>query len=159
QVIGSTAFGFIIAMVTVIVETMDPQATAKNAKMEVVREYMGVRRLPKGLQVRMRKHFDHVYRNTSVFRQTPILRDLPYTLRVKLVLDTHQELLHTLSFFEDLDVPVVTEIVYRLKPMQVKRKEYVGKAGDVLDDVFFVVKGRVEARLSKPGKQVDVPCH
>lgn len=25
QVIGSTAFGFIIAMVTVIVETMDPQ--------------------------------------------------------------------------------------------------------------------------------------
>lgn len=54
--------------------------------------------------------------------KTPILRDLPYTLRVKLVLDTHQELLHTLSFFEDLDVPVVTEIVYRLKPMQVKRK-------------------------------------
>lgn len=45
------------------------QATAKNAKMEEVREYMGVRKLPKGLQLRMRKHFDHVYRSTSVFRQ------------------------------------------------------------------------------------------
>lgn len=45
------------------------QATAKNAKMEEVREYMGVRKLPKGLQLRTRKHFDHVYRNTSVFRQ------------------------------------------------------------------------------------------
>lgn len=45
------------------------QATAKNAKMEEVREYMGVRKLSKGLQLRMRKHFDHVYRNTSVFRQ------------------------------------------------------------------------------------------
>lgn len=33
-------------------------------------------------------------------------------------------------------------------------QEYVGKAGDVLDDVFFVVKGRVEARITKPGKQV-----
>lgn len=30
----------------------------------------------------------------------------------------------------------------------------MGKAGDVLDDVFFVVKGKVEARVSKPGKQV-----
>lgn len=37
--------------------------------MEEVREYMGVRKLSKGLQLRMRKHFDHVYRNTSVFRQ------------------------------------------------------------------------------------------
>lgn len=36
----------------------------------------------------------------------------------------------------------------------VEPQEYIGKAGDVLDDVFFVVKGRVEARLSKPGKQV-----
>ena len=36
-------------------------------------------------------------------------------------------------------------------------QEYVGKAGDVLDDVFFVVKGKVEARISKPGKQVGSP--
>lgn len=33
-------------------------------------------------------------------------------------------------------------------------QEYVGKAGDVLDNVFFVVTGRIEARVSKPGKQV-----
>lgn len=51
------------------------QATAKNAKMEEVREYMGVRKLPKALQLRMRKHFDHVYRNTSVFRQASGDRD------------------------------------------------------------------------------------
>ncbi|CAM9734706.1 unnamed protein product [Ectocarpus fasciculatus] len=155
MVIGSTAFGFIIAMVTVIVETMDPQATAKNAKMEEVREYMGVRKLPKGLQLRMRKHFDHVYRNTS----TPILRDLPHTVRMKLVFDTHQHLLRTLIFFEDFQASVITEMVYRLKPMQLKRKEYVGKAGDVLDNVFFVVTGRIEARVSKPGKQVLVALH
>eukprot|EP00752_Nemacystus_decipiens_P018412 g16511.t1 len=159
MVIGSTAFGFIIAMVTVIVETIDPQATAKNAKMEEVREYMGVRKLPKALQLRMRKHFDHVYRNTSVFRQTPILRDLPQTIRMKLVFDTHQSLLRTLTFFEDFEVPVITEIVYRLKPMQLKRKEYAGKAGDVLDNVFFVVSGIVEARLTKPGKQILVALH
>eukprot|EP00903_Cladosiphon_okamuranus_P016337 g15066.t1 len=149
MVIGSTAFGFIIAMVTVIVETMDPQATAKNAKMEEVREYMGVRKLPKALQLRMRKHFDH----------TTILRDLPHTVRMKLVFDTHQTLLRTLVFFEDFEVPAITEIVYRLKPMQLRRKEYAGKAGDVLDNVFFVVSGIVEARLTKPGKQILVALH
>lgn len=45
------------------------QATAKNAKMEEVREYMGVRKLTKNLQLRMRKHFDHVYQKTSVFKE------------------------------------------------------------------------------------------
>ncbi len=33
-------------------------------------------------------------------------------------------------------------------------QEYVGKAGDVLDNVFFVLSGIVEARMMKPGKQV-----
>lgn len=45
--------------------------------MEEVREYMGVRKLSKSLQLRMRKHFDHVYRNTSVFRQA---NEAPYAL-------------------------------------------------------------------------------
>ena len=54
--------------------------------------------------------------------QTPILRDLPNTIRMKLVLDTHQTLLRRLAFFEDFEVPAITEIVYRLKPMQLKRK-------------------------------------
>lgn len=45
------------------------QATAKNAKMDEVREYMGMRKLPKSLQLKMRKHFDHVYSNMSVFRE------------------------------------------------------------------------------------------
>lgn len=33
-------------------------------------------------------------------------------------------------------------------------QECLGKAGDVLDDVFFVLKGRVEGHLPKPGKKV-----
>lgn len=41
---------------------------------------------------------------------------------MKLVFDTHQSLLRTLTFFEDFEVPAITEIVYRLKPMQLKRK-------------------------------------
>ena len=41
---------------------------------------------------------------------------------MKLVFDTHRVLLRTLTFFDDFDVPVITEIVYRLKPMQLKRK-------------------------------------
>lgn len=33
-------------------------------------------------------------------------------------------------------------------------QEYLGKTGDILEEIFFVVKGRIEARHSKPGKQV-----
>lgn len=54
--------------------------------------------------------------------QVPILRDLPHALRVKLACDTHMNLMRKLSFFEGLDVAVITEVVYRLKPMQMKRK-------------------------------------
>lgn len=36
--IGSTAFGFIIAMVTVIVETMDPQVTSRLSSLQLTPE-------------------------------------------------------------------------------------------------------------------------
>lgn len=50
------------------------QATAKSAKMGEVREYMAVRKLPKMLQLRIRKHFEYVYGNMSVFREVSMNR-------------------------------------------------------------------------------------
>lgn len=58
----------------------------------------------------------------SGFCQLPILRDLPHALRVKLAYDTHGRLLNTLTMFQGLDVAVIMEMVYRLKPMQIRRK-------------------------------------
>ncbi|CAM9240513.1 unnamed protein product [Choristocarpus tenellus] len=159
EVIGATAFGFIIAMVTVIVETMDPQATAKNGKMDEIREYIVTRGLSKSLQLLIRKHFDYFYGRTSVFEEVPILRDLPYTLRMGLAQRTHGQLVNTLHFFNGFDIQVITEVVYRLKPMQMLSKEYLGKTGDVLDESFFVVEGRVEARRVMKGNQVIAALH
>lgn len=43
-------------------------------------------------------------------------------LRMKLAYDTHEVLMLKLTFFQGLDVAIITEMVYRLKPMQIKRK-------------------------------------
>ncbi|CAN0333207.1 unnamed protein product, partial [Discosporangium mesarthrocarpum] len=72
EVIGATAFGFIIATVTVIVETMDPKATAKNERMDEVREYIVERKLSKSLQLRVRHHFNFLYKRMSVFKEVRV---------------------------------------------------------------------------------------
>lgn len=156
EVIGATAFGFIIAMVTVIVETMDPQATAKAEKMDEIREYMAERQLPKELQRKIRRHFDYQYSSLSVFKEVPILQDLPHSLRIKLAYETHKETIRTLHIFSSLDVLTITEVVHRLKPMSTVAGEIIMRANDVLEECFFVAKGNVEGSISGKAAEGNV---
>jgi len=145
EVIGATAFGFIIAMVAVIVESMDPQATAKRAKIDEIREYMSERRLPKSLQRQIKRHFDYLYSKVSVFREVAILRDLPMTLRIQIMNECFRELVHQLRLFEGHDVIFVTDLVFRLKPMRLDYLSQIGHTDHIAEEVYIVVKGRMQA--------------
>jgi CRP-like cAMP-binding protein len=149
EVVGATAFGFIIAMVTVIVETLDPTATAKSNKMDEIREYMAERELSLEMQNAVRHHFTQFYSHVSVFSEAPILRDLPHTLRYKVAYYSRTEAVQCLRVVDCLDVSAVTELVYRLKPMTAVCNDILLRQGDPVEECFFIIDGKVEG--SCPG--------
>eukprot|EP00953_Heterococcus_sp_UTEX-ZZ885_P030681 16194-Heterococcus_DN1.PRE.6 len=149
EVVGATAFGFIIAMVTVIVETLDPTATAKSNKMDEIREYMAERELNLETQTAVRHHFTQYYSHVSVFSEAPILRDLPHTLRYKVAYYSRTEAVQSLRVVDCLDVSAVTELVYRLKPMTAVCDDTLLRQGDAVEECFFIIDGKVEG--SCPG--------
>jgi Ion transport protein len=149
EVVGATAFGFIIAMVTVIVETLDPTATAKSNKMDEICEYMAERELNLETQTAVRHHFTQYYSHVSVFSEAPILRDLPHTLRYKVAYYSRTEAVQCLRVVDCLDVSAVTELVYRLKPMTAVCDDTLLRQGDAVEECFFIIDGKVEG--SCPG--------
>ena len=94
QLVGATAFGFIIVKVTEVVDTVDPHATITREKMDEIREYMRERQLPLSLQRKIRGHFLYFYSVVSVFREMRILQELPYSQRVQILTEAHQQLLN-----------------------------------------------------------------
>eukprot|EP00639_Heterosigma_akashiwo_P021764 CAMPEP_0206417272 /NCGR_PEP_ID=MMETSP0294-20121207/37239_1 /ASSEMBLY_ACC=CAM_ASM_000327 /TAXON_ID=39354 /ORGANISM="Heterosigma akashiwo, Strain CCMP2393" /LENGTH=530 /DNA_ID=CAMNT_0053880077 /DNA_START=401 /DNA_END=1990 /DNA_ORIENTATION=- len=134
EVVGATAFGFIIATVAVIVEAMDPAATAKRARLDEVREYLAERRLPRELQRRVR-----------VFQEAALLRGLPAALRARLMREGFRELVRQLRFFDGLGVLLTTDLVFRLKPMRMDFKAHLGNLNAVSEEVYIVLKGKIHA--------------
>jgi Ion transport protein len=156
EVVGATAFGFIIAMVTVIVETLDPTATAKSNKMDEIREYMAERELNLETQTAVRQHFTQYYSHVSVFSEAPILRDLPHTLRYKVAYYSRTEAVQCLRVVDCLDVSAVTELVYRLKPMTAVCDDTLLRQGDAVEECFFIIGGKIEG--SCPGVIKNSPA-
>jgi len=149
EVVGATAFGFIIATVAVIVEQMDPQATAKRARIDEIREYMTERHLQKSLQRKIKKHFEYYYSKVSVFQEVGILRDMPMTLRIKLMNESFRDLVRQLRFFDNFNILLVTDLVFRLKPMRLEFDGHLGDSGAISEEVYIVVKGKIQAFVSK----------
>ena len=76
QVIGAVAFGFIIATVTIIIETMDPEASAKRRRKDELLDYLNERGYSKDLQKRARKHFHYFQAKTSAFSEMHIVSEV-----------------------------------------------------------------------------------
>ena len=76
QVIGAVAFGFIIATVTIIIETMDPEASAKRRKKDELLDYLNERGYSRDLQKRARKHFHYFQAKTSAFAEMHVVAEV-----------------------------------------------------------------------------------
>ena len=76
QLIGALSFGFIIATVTVIIETVDPVATAKREILEEIMRYAHERQLNTRLQRRIRRHLNYSFAARSVLKEKIVLDNL-----------------------------------------------------------------------------------
>jgi CRP-like cAMP-binding protein len=144
QVIGAIAFGFIIANVTSIVETFDPFETTKKRRLDEVREFAIDRGMSRALQRQVHQHLSYFYNKCSVFEERRLLEELPSMLRCRLVHAAHREYVSSLRFLERHDIVFVCDIACYLKPMLLPFKERIGYDGDVSEEMFFVVKGKVQ---------------
>jgi len=145
QVVGAMAFGLIIATVGIIVETLDPEVTARKRKMDELKSFLVERRITKQLQRQVKEHYEYYYTRLSVFPEQSLFADLPNSLLIKLVYEVRKEELSVIKLFNRLETMCVVEIVNKLKPFQLNYMQTLGGFGAVSREMYFVVKGKVEA--------------
>ncbi len=145
QVVGAVAFGFIIATVTIIIETMDPEAVAKKAKRDELRDYLNERGYSRDLQKRAKKHFNYFQAKTSAFKEANIVYELSHTLKEVILFESRNTTIPNIRMFRyGVSDQFITECVLRLKPMLMSYHMSFGKSGDIAEEVYFVTKGKVE---------------
>ena len=152
QLIGAICFGFIIATVSVILETFDPCGTAKRERLEEMMRYAHEKQLTLDLQRRMRRHVNYTFTLVTVFKEKSVMQFLPDHVRWKLIFFTRHRAFHALTISRKLDVRLVMTLAQALRPAQVSANDIVAYHNDVAEDCYFVIKGtflatRVERRM------------
>mmetsp|Transcript_4855 Transcript_4855/g.10619 ORF Transcript_4855/g.10619 Transcript_4855/m.10619 type:complete len:1243 (+) Transcript_4855:157-3885(+) len=141
QLVGAICFGFIIATVSVILETFDPCGTAKRERLEEMMRYAHEKQLTVDLQRRMRRHVNYTFTLITVFKEKSVMQFLPDHVRWKLIFFTRHRAFHSLTISRKLDVRLVMTLAQALRPAQAAANDVIVYHNDVAEDCYFVLKG------------------
>ena len=98
---GATVFGYIIGSTTSLVANSDAASAQLQERLNTLNEYMKDRRLPRELQVGIRKYFKYLWSRRTVFSaEEDILKDLSTPLRTKLLRFMHRDVLDQVPLFD-----------------------------------------------------------
>lgn len=145
--VGSITFGFIVATVSESVKKFDPRETARQLKMEEIRQYLQKKDLSKHLKLSIWKHFDYYYTKFSSFPEEMILDSMPIMLQ-QLVLEKTRGDLSNYKLFHKEDYGTLSLVLPYLKPTYLELNEVILKEGQYCVDMFFVAHGCLHSTIN-----------
>jgi len=148
QLLGATAFGFILSAVTTLLDSANPRDTEHAKRMADLKEWLSGRRIPKPLRKSIREHFNYALSKKSIFNEAEMLGNAPAHIRNMVVTQAYGR---WMTMFETClpreEMSLWAELVVLCKPFVVNSEELVLEPGEISLDFYFVVNGRLEIRI------------
>jgi len=155
---------------------MSPEKRIRKSKMEDISEYSKVserraatqqktitklppplnvraaqwRNLPISLHRKVRKHFEYVYTQKSVFNELGVLRQLPVAMRVQLTLEIHSHKVEKLQMLlKGMNLNFVAEVILLLRPFFLNIGGTMGVHNVVPDQVSELIVCCLTTKLNQ----------
>ena len=109
------------------------------AKLDAVKTYMSLRRVPVRLQDRVIRWFDFLWTNHKSTDDNQILNLLPYKLRAEIAIHVHLDTLKRVEIFQNTEAGFLNELVLRLKPVLYSPGDFICRKGNNLTYMRFYV--------------------
>ena len=148
QFVGTCSLGYIMGEVTAILTQEDKSAEMIREKIDAINAYMRFRKLPVALQARIRNHYSHMWKRTTVWDEPQILEELPRTLRAEVLESINTARLQGITFIYDLGNvgdEATAQLSLRLTPQLAHRHEPVVRENHFGNDLYIMSSGRGDA--------------
>lgn len=142
--LGALVFGYVIGEIGTLVAHVDRQASLVEDRLDIVKQYLRWRQIPKDLSLRIRRYYEHFYEQRSVNDEQSILTDLNPTLHGELVTHILQRTLGRLPLFKRLSIDFQIAAFPLLKPLTIAPDEVVFKKGSASKDLLFLLEGEID---------------
>ena len=140
MVIGVISFSFATGTLSSILSNLDSTNAKLKGKLALLLDIKEEYHLPQTLydDLRSALKFDH---QRNIDETISFVEELPPKLRIELAFRIHNKILSGIEFFKDKPKDFIAFVGRKLRPIRVKRGQYLYKSGDPLLEVYFLSKG------------------
>ncbi len=144
QLMGVGLYGYVIANITAIVTKGDPAKVEYQNNIERLSALINYRRLPKKLHIKLRDYYTYLWKKRMGFNEISFLENLPEGLQKEVAIHLKKEVVEKIPIFKNTEKSFVKEVAMHLKPMIATPGDFIFKKNDHAEELFFVVKGKLE---------------
>ncbi|KAH9634114.1 hypothetical protein HF086_001316 [Spodoptera exigua] len=132
---------------------MGPRMYKVLAKLDGVKTYMRMRRVPTHLQVKVIKWFDYLWLTQKCSDEEKAVSCLPDKLKAEIAINVHLDTLKRVEIFQNTEAGFLCELVLRLRPVLFSPGDYICRKGEVGKEMYIVNRGKLQV-VGDNGKTV-----
>ncbi|KAL0123351.1 hypothetical protein PUN28_005706 [Cardiocondyla obscurior] len=150
---GLLLFATVLGHVANIVTSVSAARKEFQAKLDGVKTYMRMRRVPNHLQVKVIKWFDYLWLTQKCSDEEKAVSCLPDKLKAEIAINVHLDTLKRVEIFQNTEAGFLCELVLRLRPVLFSPGDYICRKGEVGKEMYIVNRGRLQV-VADNGKTV-----
>ncbi|OMJ83599.1 hypothetical protein SteCoe_15451 [Stentor coeruleus] len=151
-------YSFIISSLASILSSLENKQTALMNKLSAIDEFSKEGNITKDLKLKIRKYF----KSNAEFEgfrwndKREIFFELPKSLRYEISLSMYKGSAKFLTFFKHRNSNFISNVVPFLTHIIILKDNHVYRIGDYADEIFFLVRGKVEVKAGVEGEELSL---
>ncbi|XP_026726109.1 cyclic nucleotide-gated cation channel alpha-3 [Trichoplusia ni] len=150
---GLLLFATVLGHVANIVTSVSTARKEFQAKLDGVKTYMRMRRVPTHLQVKVIKWFDYLWLTQKCSDEEKAVSCLPDKLKAEIAINVHLDTLKRVEIFQNTEAGFLCELVLRLRPVLFSPGDFICRKGEVGKEMYIVNRGKLQV-VGDNGKTV-----
>ncbi|XP_035709498.1 cyclic nucleotide-gated cation channel alpha-3 isoform X2 [Folsomia candida] len=151
--LGLFLFATVLGHVANIVTNVSAARKEFQGRLDGVKTYMRMRRVPSYLQVKVIKWFDYLWLTQKCSDEDKTVGCLPDKLKAEIAINVHLDTLRRVEIFQNTEAGFLCELVLRLRPVLFSPGDYICRKGEVGKEMYIVNRGRLQV-VADDGKTV-----
>ncbi|CAL4065099.1 unnamed protein product, partial [Meganyctiphanes norvegica] len=142
--IGLLIFATVLGHIANIVSNVAASRKEFQAKLDGVKTYMRMRRVPNHLQGKVIKWFDYLWLTQKCSDEERAVSCLPDKLKAEIAIHVHLDTLKRVEIFQNTEAGFLCELVLRLRPVLFSPGDYICRKGEVGKEMYIVNRGKLQ---------------
>ncbi|GLU01346.1 hypothetical protein SLE2022_186580 [Rubroshorea leprosula] len=151
-VFGLILFALLIGNMQTYLQSLTIRLEEMRVKRRDSEQWMHHRMLPPELKERVRRYDQYKWLETRGVDEEHLVQGLPKDLRRDIKRHLCLALVRRVPLFENMDERLLDAICERLKPCLFTEKTYIVREGDPVDEMLFIIRGRLESVTTDGGR-------